>query len=398
MTTSPPRRLLFIISAYSSSNTGNGGHYYSLRELSTTFASAWPETVVQILCIGDIDPPPLRDCAVAVTRVSFAGVSPMQFVRAVIRSGVEFGPSHVHSFDNKSHFFGRMIARQADAKVYLTKPGGPNPGPYFPYAPDVICFSRENLDNLAPRPWLSGARFHFIPQRVSKPRPDALRVAELSQLVGEGPILLRICRIGGYYRAAMKQTLALGRLLRSHDIPTKTVILGTLEDKSVLDELQAMATPEDYFITDPRFTRNAAELIPIAQAVVGTGRGLVEAALLGKPVFTPLASSETPVLVTPENWRELAATNFSERNQLTSGVPSLEETLATFATGQSNGSAEVAAEMGLDAALVKYLNIYSAPQSLRYKPVDLALNSASMALPLLRALYGSTRRKSPART
>ena len=43
-----------VISAYSGSTTGNGGHYYSARDIAATLQAGWPGARLRILVLGDL--------------------------------------------------------------------------------------------------------------------------------------------------------------------------------------------------------------------------------------------------------------------------------------------------------------------------------------------------------
>lgn len=389
-----PSRVLLIISCFSGVSTGQGGFYYTVRDLALAFSSSWPTATIQVLVVGDVFPLPLRDDRLRVAQVDFSGKSIGRFTREVLLFGDEFSPTHVHSFDNKSHFFGRWIARRTTAKVFLTRPGGPNSKVFFPYAPHIVCFSEENLNHLSSRRNLRSTDFHLLPQRVAIPPQDVERMDELRRIIGDDLILLRICRIGTYYRKSILQTLALAQEARAAGLALSAVIIGVVQDEAVHAEIQTLKSHEDFVITDPHFTVNASRLISVAQAVVGTGRSLVEAALLGKVLLTPLSDSDKPVLVTEENWRELASTNFSERNRLGGDrIPSFSQTIDTIISGDKAAAVAIASEMGIDAAIPAYENIYNMSQHGKPRPVDFALNSAAMTLRYLRTKAASTPRR-----
>lgn len=376
-----PGRLLLVISCYSSANTGRGGHYYTVRDLARAFSAAWPASSVHILVVGNIFPAPLDCDDLTVEYVDFTGKSPWAFVRDVLRVGARVAPTHVHSFDNKSHFFGRWIARRAGAQTYLTKPGGPNPRHFFPFAPDIVCFSSENLDNLRVRRNLARSNFHFLPQRVAAPTQDLTRTVVLRVRTGDARVLLRICRIGGFYRQSLEQTLRLAEALRGHGLKVCALIIGTVEDQAVLDHITAIAGAHDVIVTDPHFTTNASQLISVADAVVGTGRGLVEAAACNKVLLTPLAGAELPILVTEQNWKQLAATNFSERNRVDGAAPPLDHIARAITCADHSAAAAVSADMSLDAAVPQYRAMYCAPQPRRRQVLDFVLNSAPVLVP-----------------
>lgn len=378
-----PQRLLLVISCYPGINLGRGGHYYTIRDLAATFAAAWTDTSVRILVIGDVFPPPLQGNHVSITQIGFAGKSTARFVQELLRFGDDFKPTHVHSFDNRSHFFGRWIARRNSAKMFLTRPGGPNSRAFFPYSPDIICFSEENMKHLANRRNLRFSDFHLLPQRVATPGSDPARIRALREIVGDGALLLRICRIGSYYKTSIAQTFSLAARLRDYGVDISAVVVGGIEDEEVLPHLESMRGARDYIVTDPHFTVNASELIETAQAIVGTGRSVIEGALLGKVLFTPLVDSDLPVLVTEENWRQLAATNFSERNQLAGEAPDMKTVIESLNAEDKSAAVAIATEMGIDAAIPRYEEIYlKAQPSARalFQSVDFALNSGAVVL------------------
>lgn len=378
------KRILYIVSAYSSSNTGNGGHYYSLREISTAFAAAHPTTPVEILLIGNVNSEPLESAAVPVTQIDFSTRSLRSFFSEVFDFIRTFAPTHIHAFDNKSYFFARRAAPAVGAKLYLTKPGGPNPGIYFPQAPDVICFSEENLQNLKQRRRLKSSNLHYVPQRTALPEFRQDRMAQLRDLVGDVRIILRICRIGSYYRNSILQTFALADLLRAQGIAVSAVILGVVQEQQVLDEIISRLGKDDFIITDPAMTTNAAQLLPTADAVVGTGRNLVEAAMAGVTLFTPLANSALPAAVTIENWRGLAATNFSERNKIPAAQTPRELT-AAFLSADRTVARTIADEYSIATAVRKYKEIYESAQSRHRHPIDYSVNAAAVIVTATRS-------------
>ena len=102
----------------------------------------------------------------------------------------------------------------------------------------------------------------------------------------------------------------------------------------------------------------ASELIGLADAVVGTGRTLVEAALCKKVLFVPIAGAELPTLVTPENWQQLAFYNFSERSKLPV-VSTMREAVEAIRGGNTVAAEEISGELGLDAAVDAYRGLYT---------------------------------------
>ena len=386
-------RILFVISAYSGSTTGNGGHYCSARDIAATLQASWPGAQLRILVLGDLVPAAIRNGTVPYTHISPAGRGLLQYCREVIASTDDFAPTIVHAYDNKSYFFARQIARRHRAKRFLTKPAGPGPGITFPYCPDVVCFSEENLAVLRSRRRLKPMRLHYIPERVTPPAPDHERIAALREKIGPGDILLRICRIGDYHRGSVEQTLALARAMRAEGVQARAVVVGALESQAVLDSLRARAGDGDVLLTEPAFAAESAALLDAATYVVGTGRGVVEAAMRRRIVFVPVAGAGMPALVTPAGWRSLAWANFSARTvrPAAAGVDDFSVLQELLPGGRKAEefrdelAAALTAAYGPGAIPGKYEELYSNPQDPRaLEPVDRAVNSGSFLAAYLR--------------
>jgi hypothetical protein len=190
---------------------------------------------------------------------------------------------------------------------------------------------------------------------------------------------LQIVRIDGSKRRNLLQSFALAGALREAGQPVKNVIIGAEQDQAMRAELEALAGPDDLIVTDNRFTRSAARLIPIGQAVIGSGRSLMEAAALRQTVFTPLANSDLPVLVTLDNWRDLFTTNFSDRSVLpNSKIPTIAQTAAGFADGDARPAVEIARELDVAHAVDRYREMYERPQVPQRHPLDFLLNVAAV--------------------
>lgn len=385
-------RILYVISAYSGSTTGTGGHYYSARDVASVLQAHWRDAQLRIAVLGDLLPGAISNSTVPYVHVSPVGKGLRRYCREAMASADDFAPTIVHAYDNKSYFFARLIAYRHGAKRFLTKPGGPDPGVTFPYCPDIVCYSEESLFALRSRRRLRGSRLHLIPNRVALPVPDHARIAALRARIGPGDVLLRICRIGGFHRRSIEQSLALARLMRKEGIQVRAVIIGAPESRSVLESLRAKAEAQDLFVTDSSFTVDSAALLDVATYVVGTGRGVVEAALRERWVFVPLADADVPTLVTPSNWRALSSANFSARARNTLGAdPSdlspLKGLLLDARRGESFRSelaTAVSGAYGPSAIPAKYQGLYSMDQTTRtIEPLDCLVNSGSFIVPYM---------------
>jgi glycosyltransferase involved in cell wall biosynthesis len=364
-----PRRILFVISCFRVSNTGQGGHYHSLRTVAEALAESGDD--VQIVSVGDFSPAALEGVGVPYRHLDAGGLS-----LSAARARFDPPPTHVHAFDRRAVFFAREISRRHRAKLYVTKPGGPNKR-YHPFAEDIFAFSAENRAWLEQDPRLKQARIHFTPQRVRAIMADTDRLASLQESYPfDGMTVLRIARVGPYYRRSIDATLGLAQGLRARGIKARAFILGSREDAATVAELGGLMLAPDVLCTEPCFTRSAAQLLGIGDFVVGTGRGLMEAMMAGKPVFCPVAGEPNPVHVTASNIDALHATNFSERSVAPADRDGLE---ALFLMASSEGERSAAMEearrlaaerFNIAAALPIYHSAYDAPQTGRRSFVD----------------------------
>ena len=229
-------------------------------------------------------------------------------------SADDFAPTIVHAYDNKSYFFARLIARRHGAKRFLTKPAGPDPGVTFPHCPDVVCFSEENLAALRSA---AAAPDDAPPLHTQTGWPSRSPIPKGSPPCGRGSG--RGTFSSGSV-ASVNTTAAPSsrrwrwrKLMRAEGMPVRAVIIGALESQAVLDGLRARAEEGDVLLTEPSFAAESAALLDAATYVVGTGRGVVEAAMRRRIVFVPVAGSDVPALVTPSGWRALSWANFSAR-------------------------------------------------------------------------------------
>lgn len=360
-------RVLFVLTGLKEEG---GGMFHSAVVIAEALANSGQYESVEILQLGLSRISVFSAAKVPVHyELMEAGDTWRSYLKRAVAAGVATRPTHVQAFDNRSYFFARLIAHAAKAKIFLVRPGGPNPTSYFPRYKDLIVFSGEGRDFFLKR--FPKARVHLIPNRVSAVQTDVSRIAELqSELKVDAPILLRISRIGPYYEKSILQNLQLAKALRERGVRVSMVHIGFVEDEATLEKVRSAAGPEDRIVTDKKYTSHAARLATIAHAVVGTGRSLMEAAMAGRPVLTPLQGSPYPVLVTPENFEALANTNFSERNVLASVDPEaiLGEISAIFSDdvaydrARSFSEIKIAGEYDVAKGVDKLSSVYAVEQ------------------------------------
>lgn len=402
MSETPSRpRVLYVIT---SRGKGTGGHHFSLRDLT---ARLRVDADVHIAAVAIRFPPSLAD----VPDVTFIPWSPDRLagvladLLALVR---RFAPTHLHSYDPSALQLARVLSLWTRLPLVHTQCGGPTPRRNVPRAPDVVLFSEENRSGLASHPRMADCRLHLIASRVNPVALDPARALALRRHIGWQPgdrVVLRINRLVREYRPAMDQALALGALWRALGGRVHVVLLGSVGDEDLVRDLESLAgrTPDVHVVTTPEFTTHAAALLGAADAVVGTGRGLMEAAFAGRVVFAPVAGHALPALLAPDTVDALAHANFSPRARLGDAVTDevlarrAREALATESSRSASGLyARSLYDERFDASVAarKHLAIYAAarPWPLSGAPealADLGLNVLLEALRRVRrALVG----------
>ncbi len=310
MTVSSARpRILYVIA---SRGAGTGGHHFSLRDLSARMRAV---ADVQIVTVANQFPPALRDVP-DVTYLPHAPWRMAQTMAALLRLCRTFRPTVIHSYDAFALQMARVLSVVLDIPLVHTQCGGPTARTNVPRAPDVIVFSEENLSGLSAHPRMAGCRLHHIASRVEPVAPDLDRIAALRahlRLADGELVLMRVNRFVPAYEPVMRQTLTLAQTLRAAGLPVRAVLLGSPNEPEVVARIAALCAPGDTRVHDEVFTRRAAEVVALSDVVVGTGRGLMEAASLGRPLFASLAERTLPAPVAPDTVEALAGVNFSPR-------------------------------------------------------------------------------------
>lgn len=300
------QNVLFLIT---SKGHGRGGHFYSLKTTAEQMAS---HVNASVLNIGVKPSSVLENIACHKVFLEYRGIlGTLSRVLAYVR---DTKPDVIHAFDFESFFFARIIAFVMRIPLILTKCGGPNPVRYYPLVESLVLYSAENKAFFESQKRYANTQLYLIPNRVLTPRQNADRIAELEGLIEPGlPVFLRIARISNAYKNSILQTINLVKQLNANGLKVQLLVIGTVQDKEVLEELSCHVAEGMNLVTEGRFTTNASELIDIADFVVGTGRGFMEAALLDKVVLSPNSNLDIPMAPTGKDMDVIASMNFSER-------------------------------------------------------------------------------------
>lgn len=302
---------LFIIGNYKRSNTGAGGHYYSLIEMVNQI-SKYEDAIVFVF--GETVPvafSKFNNFYHIKTTLIGQELGLFRALRLIKKSNYKIDV--VHAYDGNVSTIGMVIAKVCGARFCLTKCGGPPPKIFFPASPVLFVFHPADMD------YFSSKKDRYpqlllLPNRVSPPHYDGDRAFRLFGKKKEDSfVVFRIGRIGPMYEGSVRQAIGLVKRLNEIGFPAELKVIGYLESKDVLDRLVAISDGNVSFYTETQATVKASELLGYCDAVVGTGRGLLEALSAGRIVFFPVKNSALPCLLTAETFEVGFRENFSER-------------------------------------------------------------------------------------
>jgi len=300
-------KILFFISVMSH---GRGGHAHSLNHISLELGA---ENNVGIVTVGIGTSEVLKGNPYFLKHISFTGFNYFSFRKNIMSVCKDFNAEVLHFFDYQSYILASLLLNTRNYKMILTKCGGANPLD-FPFVDNLILFSLENEKWFKDRSKFKATKIYTIPNRVR-----SIKVGKSSELDRFKGIFtfMRIARIGETYKKGIMDSI---RLIQALNLKlkeeVKLLIVGTVQDPRVYDEL-VKARGNDFnimFFVDDIYTQEASRHLNIADAVIATGRGVMEAASLGKPILTPAKNSTFPILITKRNFPSFFKTNFSERN------------------------------------------------------------------------------------
>jgi UDP-N-acetylglucosamine:LPS N-acetylglucosamine transferase len=311
----PKIKVLYLIS---SNKHGNGGHYYSLR----TTAEALSDVIEpSIVVIGKTTSPVIESSSISHKYVYNNGWNNIISIVNIIKIIQKEKPDVIHGFDWGIPLFGRIASFLFKIPFVNTLPGGGNPTVYYPYVDNLILYSHENYKFFKSNKKFKNTNLYLIPNRVLAVKDDKSRLAELrKEIFRNKKTFLRISRFAEHYKESIMQAINLVTWLNNKNFDTQLVLIGTVEDQDVFNEIKNYLKLNDeknvFIFTQELFTINASQLIDVADFVIGTGRGFMEASSKNKIMFTPIKGATLPVLIDEENFLRYFDTNFSPRNVL----------------------------------------------------------------------------------
>lgn len=303
-------KILFFISVH---GHGRGGHFHSLNHISMKIGE---EHDVKIISFGPGKSDIIESNPHFLRHINFKGLDFFKLRKIIKQEARIFNPDIFHCFDVGSYNIIRLIIPSNKNILVLNKCGGPNPK-YYPYVNNLILFSQENLDWFKNQQKFHDSNIHLIPNRVNAIRPD-----KTFQPIKKKPdefVFMRICRIGNGYKKSIDDSIHLIEYLHAKNIHNvKLYVIGAVEDSDLLENYKNHTLVKKeiiVFLTDYIYTSEASKMLYLADALIGTGRGLMEAASLSIPLLAINAKGNIPILLNNINFENAFKTNFSERNE-----------------------------------------------------------------------------------
>lgn len=305
-------KIAYFISNVSSKSESLGGHYRSMKSTLNMIKKS-NEVLVIVLGNKNLN---LSFNNIKTIYIRNKVLYPFYSLMVLYKIIRQERPDVINSFDRIAHFEARIIGYLFSIPYVFTKCGGENPKYYYPVAENIIVYSMENYKYFVESPKFSNSKIKMFPNRVNKFKTDkklVCKVIEELQLINYKYIFLRISRINEYYYSSIKQLISLIKKLQSLNTSCCAIIIGKVEDNSIVERLNNKYQKHIYFLTDHEFTSEARRLLDIGDFVLGTGRGFMEASSLGKVMLSPIMNSSIPLLITKETFNKAFEKNFSER-------------------------------------------------------------------------------------
>lgn len=350
-------------------SSGLGGHWRSMRALVECMESQGHTCKILTMTKTGFGSPVISSMSTESTEVALSYSKYYSFRKSLGSILKEYCPDVVHCFDFNSYYHFLLSGVRKRYPVIMSKCGGPPCTRLLPMPEHVVIFSQEDLEWFGLNsPSKKKSNFHYIPNRVSRVTSDEVLSDSVRTQVDSEKVILQICRIGNHYENSIFQSLNLVRSLRAEGVNVKLALVGVVESEKVLRRVLDQGGDGLVVFSSRAYVEEASKILAAGDIIVGTGRGAMEAAMVGKPVLVPTKNTLTPILMQSSSFESLFRFNFSPRCQalgLTEpdnhnevraclSDPIDYQKLAKF-------SREVAeAHFSMDAAYTRYSNLYDA--------------------------------------
>lgn len=291
---------------------GSGGHFHSLNHIASAIGKVID---VGIYTIGPGRSGIIEKNIWFKKHLYFNGINILQLRKLVSEEIDKESPDAIHCFDIDVYRIIKLLKLRSLRNIVLNKCGGPNPID-FPHIDKLVVFSSENFNWFRSEAKFKKTNLVLIPNRVD---PDSIRFEQFDEYPKSEEYFsfVRIGRIGETYKKSFFDSINLIKTLENLGICCRLYVIGTVESRSIFNELKKYSEKLNVvFITNPPYTENASKMLYLADGVIATGRGVMEATALGLPVLAIERKSDIPVLINGQNFQYFFDTNFSERNTL----------------------------------------------------------------------------------
>jgi len=300
-------RILFFITV----QKHGGGHSHSLNHISRELGT---KHEVLIISVGSGFSRVIGENPYFLNHFTPRGINFLEFFKEIDTTVHNIKPDIIHFFDSVSYNILRLRFSSRKYKIIINKCGGPNIE--LPFVNNLVVFSQENYEWYRNIPKFRQANIYLIPNRVRQ-----VNLTESYKPVFKDPVFfnfLRICRIGPTYKKGLMDSVNLVNYLRAKGHQNvKLYVIGNIEDENIYMEfMKEISDMKDFIfvITSEQITKDATQMLYLGDAVIGSGRGFMESASVGKPLLTFNAKDNYPILIDEQNFSDAFKTNFSERN------------------------------------------------------------------------------------
>lgn len=286
-----------------------GGHAYSLGQISSSLYNSSNE--ICILSIGIRESQNFQGLPYYYGNIYFNGTNYFRAAREIKNCVSAFSPDIIHCFDYSCYNVFKSLRLGKQYKFVLNKCGGPNKQDY-PIAERVILFSKENQNWFEINAKYKKTTFYLIPNRVERVKlEEQVEVKKTSENIFT---FVRIIRIGETYKQSILNSINLIEELNNRGIGVQLYLIGVVQDLEVYKEiLRYSENKKIIFLTEDKYTKRASKMLYLADAVIATGRGVMEASSLHLPVLSVTNNCRYPVLITESNFERFFEVNFSGR-------------------------------------------------------------------------------------
>jgi glycosyltransferase involved in cell wall biosynthesis len=292
---------------------GKGGHFNSMNHISKSFGN---QININILTIGPSRSKVLEENPHFYKHLHSNGFNILELRQSILSITKELKTNILHCFTDETYSLIRGVLIFKKFTYVINKNGGENPKD-FPKVDNLVLFSVENFKWFKSNKKFQTTQISLIPNRVQQFKLENQESIGIEKLKDKFTFV-RIGRIGKTYKKSFEDSIRLFEYLNTK-FSNKIIMyfIGAIEENNVYLELKKYIEDNKLniiFLTDDKYTINASKMLYIADAVIASGRGVMEACSLGLPSFTLAENSKYPILIDPQSFDSFFETNFSQRN------------------------------------------------------------------------------------